>query len=157
MQVFPRKPECPPGPVFSSAVDYGILTDVTGYRKVREHVTDLRHFREGLCDGSTGSGGDKGHRGRRQEVRRPPDPGGKETAGCYHQGETRVNSGLRKAVTNTIAVCTNIKLAKSLGYVIISVIILTTFHVLGFSQQSYGRGPYESRFTGRASEANYVK
>lgn len=132
MQVFPRKPECPPGPVFSSAVDYGILTDVTGYRKVREHVTDLRHFREGCVMGARSLGETKatGGEGRRWEEDLP-DPGGKgDRRGCYHQGETRSFQVLRKAVTNTIAVCTNIKLAKSLGYVIISVIILTTFHVL---------------------------
>lgn len=95
------------------------------------------------------AGGDKGHRGRRQEVR-----GKGDRRGCYHQEETRSIQVLRKAVTNTVAVHTNIKLVKSLGYVIVSVIILTTFQVLDSQKQSYGRGPYESRFTDRASEAN---
>lgn len=61
--------------------------------------------------------------------------------GCYHQGKTRSIQVLRKAVTNTIADCTNIKLAKSLGYVIISVIILTTFHVLDSHNSPMGEVP----------------
>jgi len=67
MQVFPRKPECPPGPVFGSAVDYGILTDVTRYRKVREHVTDSRHIRVGCVTGAWRLGETKatGGEGRR--------------------------------------------------------------------------------------------
>ena len=67
MQVFPRKPECPPGPVFSLAVDYGILTGVTRYRKVREHVTDSRRFRVGCVTGARGLGETKatGGEGRR--------------------------------------------------------------------------------------------
>lgn len=135
-----------PGPVFSSAVDYGILTDVTGYRKVREHVTDLRHFREGCVMGARGLGRQR-LQGRRQERGRPPDPGGKgDRRMLSPRRKTRSIQVLRKAVTNTIAVCTNIKLAKSLGYVIISVIILTTFHVLDSHNSPMGEVPMESRF-----------
>lgn len=71
-----------------------------------------------------------------------PDPGGKgDRWGCYHQGETRSIQVLRKAVTDIIAVHTNIKLAKSLGYIIVSVIILTTFHVLESYDSPLGQVP----------------
>ena len=70
------------------------------------------------------------------------DPGGKgDRRGCYHQGETRSIQVLRKAVTNTTAVHTNTKLAKSLGYVIASVIILTTFQVLDSHNSPMGQVP----------------
>ena len=68
MQVFPRKLECPPpGPVFSSAVDYGMSSDVTRYRKDRKHGADSRHFRAVCVTGAQGEGWDKGPRGRRQK------------------------------------------------------------------------------------------
>lgn len=71
-----------------------------------------------------------------------PDPGGKgDRWGCYHQGETRSIQVLRKAVIDIIAVHTNIKLVKSLGYIIVSVIILTTFHVLESHDSPLGQVP----------------